>query len=226
MDISGTRDRGFYEKIKAQFGNSTPTLSVLRQEIVLRNNKSGYDFTFADRNDLSPTEIGLSVTDAFAANKLRLAIGVRQKSRNGAVVLMTYPSVAAIARAFANSTAESPSAAAKLAALDLEAIYNGTIKVAVDQSTIFERLNTARSRFVPQTQIGALAESTQSRYEDGQINIEPNLVLSGARTNKVEVNVPTFGGMAIEADNADFELVLVAELSGYRVQGGSGLVKN
>lgn len=225
MEIAGNRDRNFYETIKAQFGSLLPTMSALRQEIPLKNNKSGYTFDFKDNRDSSPTERLLSVTDAFAANKLRVAIGIRQKSRAGAVRLVTYPSLAALALAFNNSSADAPSNAAKQAALDLEAIYNGSMTVQIDKTTIFDGLNTARSRFVPQSQAGPLSEANEWRYDHGQIGIEPNLVLSGARSNQITVDVPTFNGMAIEPDNSDFELLLVAELSGYRVQGGSGLVK-
>lgn len=225
MEIAGNRDRNFYETLKSQFGDLLPTLSVLRQEIPLRNNRSGYEFDFSDKREASTTERLLSVTDAFAANKIRVAIGIRQKSRPGAIRLTTYPSLAAIAVAFANSSADAPSNAAKLASSDLEAIYNGAVTVQIDKKTIFDGLNTSRARFVPETQAGALAEANEWRYEHGQISIEPNLVLSGARANKVTVDVPTFNGMAIEPDNTDFELVLVVELSGYRIQGGSGLVK-
>ena len=219
-----TRNRKWYEQLKSRFGDKLPTLSYLRQEIPLRNNQSGYVFDFkGNSGSATLTEKKLSITDAFGANQMQIALMLRQKSRPSTGLILSYPSLANIAPGFANSTAENPSTAAKQAVRDLEAVFNGDVEVRVDKNTIFDGLDTRRFRSVPSTQQGALAETNESRYGDGLVSIEPQLIMDGARSNSVSVNVPTFNGMSIEPDNSDFELVLVCILSGFKIQGGAEL---
>lgn len=224
-DISGhaPATRKWYETVKAKYPNTTPSLGAIRQELTLKNQQSGYGFDFKAINAGSTTEQLLPLTDAFGANQLLIAIGVRNKTKPGSMVLITYPSLEAIAPAFNGSTVAAPSAAAIQAVADLETIFNGVTRASIDSTTIFDGLDTRRFRHVPATQVGLFASQAGSRYHDGQVNIEPQLYFDGARKNKVEVVVPSFNGMAIEPDNANFELVLVCIATGFRVQGGANL---
>lgn len=225
-EISGgkTRNRGFYETVKGKYAPELqPTLSYLRQEQTLKNNQSSYAFDFKTANAKSTTERLISITDAVGVNQLQIGLMLREIARPSNGVILTFPSLDEVAPGFNASTVAAPSAAAKAAVRDLEAIYNGSVTLSVDNNTIFDALDTRRFREVPATQQGAFAGRNSARYEQGQVAIEPQLFLDGARSNKLIVNVPTFNGMAIEPDNAAFELVLVALASGFRVQGGAGL---
>jgi hypothetical protein len=223
-EVSGfNSNRKWYETVKAKYPNTQPSLGALRQELTLKNNQGNYAADFKTANAASTTEQLLGITDAFGANQLLVCIGVRNKTKPGSIVLTTYPSLEAIAPAFNNSTAASPSVAAIQAVADLEAVFSGITQARIDSTVIFDGLDTRRFRYVPQTQAGLFASQAQSRYADGLVSIEPQLYFDGARKNQVQVNVPTFTGMAIEPDNANFELVLVVIAYGFRVQGGANL---
>lgn len=223
--FKGSRNRAWYETVKAKYPGFQPSLGCLRQERVLKNNQSSYvfDFKTADPTGHSTTERLLAVTDSFGANTLMLGIIVRQKSRPSAHKLLTYPALEALAWAFNNSSADNPTQPAKQAAADLEAIYNGVCSLQIATNSIFDGLDTRRFRHVPGTQQGVFASQNQGDYLDGAVAIEPQLFLDGTQANRLTVDIPTFNGMNIEPDNNDFELVLVLVASGFRVQGGSDL---
>ena len=225
QDISGygSNNRKWYETVKGQYPGSQPTLGALRQELTIKSNQSTYNFDFRVANANSTTEQLLPLTDAFGVNELGLFLLVRNKTRAGSGVLQTYPNREAIAPAFANSTADAPSAAAVQAISDLEAIYNGIAAVRIDQQVFFDGLDMRRFRRVPATQQGIFASQVQSSYGDGMVCIEPQLFFDGARKNQVSVTVPQLNGIALEPDNANFELALVCIASGFRVQGGAKL---
>jgi hypothetical protein len=222
---TGTRNRAWYETVKSKYPSFQPSLGSLRQERVLKNNQSSYvfDFKTADPTGRSVTERLLAVTDSFGANTLMLGLAVRQKSRPSANKLLTYPAIETIAAAFSGSTSEQPNSAAKQAASDLEVVYNGNLSLQIATNSIFDGLDARRFRHVPATQQGVFASQNQSDYLDGAVAIEPQIFLDGTQANKLQVEIPTFAGMAIEPDNPDFELVLVLVASGFRVQGGSDL---
>ncbi len=224
QDISGYgSNRKWYETVKGKYPNSQPTLGALRQELTIKSNQSDYKFDFKTANANSVTEQLLAVTDAFGANELGIFLMVRNKTRPGSGILQTYPNREAIAPAFNASTADTPSASAVQAISDLEAIFNGVAGMRIDSTVIFDGLDMRRFRRVPQTQIGIFASQAQSGYRDGMVAIEPQLFLDGARKNQVSVTVPQFNGIALEPDNANYELVLVCVASGFRVQGGANL---
>jgi len=224
---TGTRNRAWLEEVRRKFPNSQPSLGSLRQERVLKNNQSTYlfDFKTPDPTGHSTTEMLLAVTDSFGANTLMLGLVVRNKNKPSANVLLSYPNLEVIAPAFNNSTADTPSAAAKAAGGDIETLYNGSLILQIGAGTIFDGLDTRRFRHVPATQQGVFASKAQSDYLDGAVAIEPQIFLVGTEANKLTVTIPTFNGMAIEPDNADYELVLTVVASGFRVQGGSDLAR-
>lgn len=218
-EISGakTRNRDFYETVKGKYPQLQPTLSYLRQEQTLKNNASSYAFDFKTANAKSVTERLISITDAFGVNQIQIGLILREIARPSNGVVLTFPSLDEVTPGFTTA------AAALRATRDLEAIYNGSVTLSVDNNTIFDALDARRFREVPVSQQGAFAGRNSARYDQGQVAIEPQLFLDGARSNKLIVNVPTFNGMAIEPDNPAFELVLVALASGFRVQGGAEL---
>jgi hypothetical protein len=221
----GTRNRAWYETVKAKYPGFQPSLGSLRQELVLKNNQSTYTFDFKtkDPSGTSTTEQLLAVTDSFGANTLMFGIVARNKNRPSANVLLSYPNLEVIAQAFNGSSADVPTAPAKQSVNDLEAIYNGIASLQIGTNSIFDGLDMRRFRHVPATQQGVFASKAQADYLDGAVAIEPQLFLDGTQANRLSVTVPTFNGMAIEPDNADFQLVLVVVASGFRVQGGSDL---
>lgn len=213
--MNNSRDRALYETAKAKFPGATPTLSFLREEVVLTNNNGTYNFTFNEQYGIpKPTERKLSIKDAFISNVAWLFLLVEHKDKPGSGVLMTYPNPVDLARGGTNS------------AEDTEALYNGNLKIQIDQSVIYDAIDTRRFRRVGNTQLNAINDKDEQEYQHGGLMLEPNIILVGSRKNQVTLNLPRFNSaMNIAATAANMEVKAVLVLGGYYIPGGAGLVK-
>ncbi|MDO7873679.1 hypothetical protein Q5H93_02960 [Hymenobacter sp. ASUV-10] len=219
MQNISTRDRALYDKVLKMAPQGTiPTLATLREEAVLVNNNGVYTFEFNEqRAGVRKTETLLSIKDAFVANRIGLKLLVERKTKPGSGVLLAFPCQHALVQAGAVS------------AQDLEAFFNGTLKVQIDQQVMMDRFSTRRFRHVPQTPGIVVAEAftgpSQSSADDGMVNVEPNLVLRGTKKNTFTLSVPTFDGVAAAwaAVDAAFDVRVVLLLDGFIIPGGAGL---
>ena len=209
-----TRNRALYEKALGLFPNTLPTISYLREEVDLVNNNGVYKFTFNEQAGVKPTERKLSIKDAFVANELGIFLLVEHKDKPGSGVLMTYPNALELAKA-GTSSAE-----------DTEALYNGWLRAQVDQSVLFEAIDTRRFRRVGDTQLSAINDKDEQHYAHGMLQIEPNIVLVGSRRNELTLQLPQFNVTPnIAATNATHKVKAVIICSGYYIPGGAALAK-
>ncbi|QIX59707.1 hypothetical protein HER32_00255 [Hymenobacter sp. BT18] len=218
-----SRDRALYEKAKQMSKNATPTMGFLREEIVLANNNNTYRFGFNEqRSGIRGSEKMLSIKDSFIANRLQLGILVERKTKPGTGVIMTFPNPVVVATAGTTS------------ATDLEVIFNGQLKAQIDQEVLMDGFSTRRFRFVPSTQqqTGAANANnialSEQRFGDGQVEVEPNIILVGTKRNEFTITLPQFDPSVtpnIAATDAAFDVRLVLELSGFHIPGGAALTK-
>jgi hypothetical protein len=161
------------------------------------------------------TERKLSIKDAFVANTAWLGLVVEHKDKIGSGVIMTYPNPVELAKGGTNS------------ADDTEALYNGQLRIQVDQNVIYDAIDTRRFRRVGNTQLNAINDKDEQEYSHGGLMLEPNIVLVGSRKNEITLQLPRFEvapNIAATAANMQVKAVLI--LSGYYIPGGAGLVKD
>lgn len=220
---SGSRDRALYEKVlKMTPKGSVPTLATLREEKVLVNNNGTYVFEYNDQKaNARPTESLLSIKDAFVANTMALGIIVERRAKPGTGILLHYPSQQEALKG------------GQVNWLDLECVYNGQLKVQIDQQVMMDKFSTRRFRHVPQNagimiDSGVYGGAIQSSPADGLVYAEPNLILRGTKKNTFTLTIPTFDGgqtTAIAATDPAFDVRVVLELNGFIIPGGANLAQ-
>jgi hypothetical protein len=204
------RVRQKFEDLKKQYPGSVPTISFLRHEQVLKDNKSIYEFDFNSRNDALESERRLSDKDVFLALDMGLYLIAEKDAEPGSGQLLSYPAAAQFPDVATDATAGTKG----FKRAHLEVVYNGKMSVNVQNNIVFEALDTRRFR----KQNSAASEQG---YNDGLVNLEPYIVLNGKNKNKVVVQIPTFGGILIESSTAGVEHRLVAYAVGILIPGAN-----
>ena len=201
------RERIAYEKLRKDF-NLPTTQAQLRQDILIANNKTTYNFNFLRENQDALPEVKLNRTDIFLATRIGLYMYQITLGEEARSVLQTYPNPTHFAD---NASPE-----------DLEIFYNGVITSQVNNTILYEKFPTRKFRSVPQTQESATLVHSQQNWQDGMIPIEPRMILNGNQKNEFNVNVPIFSGAAVAAATvATIGNYLVMVMEGFLVSGGS-----
>ncbi len=196
------------EKVQASF---------LRQELPLRNNQSTYAFDFQPKNGSKPTERLLQRTDNFHMLGLGLLLAVENKNKPGSAPLLAYPQLFEVQKLIASGTAIGGIADPDVR--DLNAIYNGILAIKQVSTEVVSDVDTRRFYVVPSTQENGINDRSEANYADGIISIEPQPILVGKDSNALTVTIPTWPGIALQSNRADWEINLVAYAVGYRILG-------
>lgn len=208
------RERMLYEKYQREY-QVTPSPSYLRQSVVLLNNKTEYKFDFNSNGSsegILPDRL-LAIQNKFAILSLGVYITRNEKGKEAKALLQTHAN-----RGFFSNVKD-------FRVDDLNIIYAGHLKVVVNQTEIFDALDTQRFHCIPETQkqnSGANSPSTpesQFSYLHGAIPLEPVLKLSGREQNKFVITLPTMEGMQIAHPEENFEHRLVLYGRGFLLQG-------
>lgn len=209
-----SRQRALLNKLKSdsryKASKEKITRSFLRQEVVITNTNSKYEFDFNQDSSKqgNKTERLLRRQDIFYADSVGMFLVREVAAELGTGVLQTYPNPVAFP------------AAAGFTPADLEIFYNAFLSAQIDQKIFFEFLDTQLFLCVPESQqIAAGIERSQRSPNDGFIDLEPNLVLSGKRTNKLEINVPTFAGAEVASVTAGTDHKIVMYARGFLIPG-------
>ena len=190
----------FFKDVRAQYermngkalstGQKAPglpilTASTLRLEQFLNASTSQYQFgvlageTTAGTTTVQPNEIRLLQNDNFHIHKIGIYLGITAASGDAAFRLQTNPNEIMLGSA--------------AIALNYNNLYNGTLNVSVNQVDILTNWRLGQHLFVGQTQ--RLAATVNNNFDqvdfskDGLITCEPGIMLSGAYTNKININL-------------------------------------
>lgn len=200
------QERNLVEQLEQKFGIS-PTPSYLRQEAVLKNNKSSYEFTFSQSQD-EGAEKTLKDQDLFFANAVGIFLLKETKGNEGAGLLQTYPN--------GNEFPDNATAGSEFLNSHLNCIYNGYIDSDVDKFNVLDGLDTRRFYYRPEQVEGA------TDGFKGFATIPKMLKLNGDRKNKFILYIPSFTGIQIEERaNADINHKVVLYLRGFLMDGAA-----
>jgi len=220
------RNRALLQLAKQRFQGKTATLSYLRGELVLKNNKNQYKFSLLQKSEATTPNacLGLDTTDAFICDKLAFFLATRGRSESGVETLYTYPQVVAFPNV-TNATNLAPGSPASFRNVHLNLVYNGHYKVTMDNKVYFEKMDLFRHLYVPDVQT---SEPHTARIDPqaGFVNLEPYLIFNGEKKHEIEVVLPSVANMLIEAvrettGTSDKEHLLVCMAQGMLISSGA-----
>lgn len=218
------RERSLFETLKSRFPNNVVSRSYLRQDIALADNRDSYSASFLAENGLGDLpQRRLSRADLFVAFMMGIFLIREAKAKPGSGVLLTYPNPVVFATV-------------GTAGADLEAIYNGLIKLEINNSIPFDAYPSRHFRHVPETQqraaftlqnaagnenvAGAPVVAGSNQHPDDGVALLPqNVYLFGENTNKMTLTIPTYPGIDLSDSNNDFSAMVGFVLEGFLIQG-------
>jgi len=162
--------------------------SYLRFEANLSTNQTQYSFDILVNDNQNPafiTRQPLNLQDAFITSSIGMFVGVPSTSAvtDAKVKLYSYPDVTTFTAANA---------------LNLLALYNGTLSLTVNQRVIVPVWDAMRHYKAPITQTGYTPtgvtagniDNATDWSTDGFYAVEPNIVLVGSKKNQLVLNLP------------------------------------
>lgn len=172
------------------------TQSTLRLEQPITAGNTLYTFPVLVNEKLfSVTETRLLQQDSAIVYSIGLFVAKAATSNTGAYPLHTYPNTIEFATAGAADA--------------MQAIYNGTLSIAVNNDILIPKWDVFKHLNVPETQETAAANSPQDEIRgsfDGFYPVEPNIVLIGSKNNVIQLTLPEGGVSTIEPNS---RLVLI-----------------
>lgn len=152
------------------------------------------------------TEIRLETNDNFHVAAIGFYIALTTASTDTNFVLKTYPNEIEFGAA---------------TAVDYRQIYNGIMKVNVNQVDVLTNYALADHWYVPQTQrISIAAASNRDELQvanDGVLPLAPSIMLSGAYTNTITITLPNAIANLVAANNSR----MIVRFLGLRAQNAA-----
>lgn len=177
-------------------GNYKLTQSYLRCEQPQVAGVTSYKFPVLVTEvnpQLFPTEKRLNLQDSFVISSIGIFIAAPTGAADSAFIPMTYPNPLT----FTTTTAR-----------DAQTIYNGSLEIKVNNNVLVPDWDVWRHYNRPQTQSVAVAPAAADEISglDAFFPMEPNVVLVGAKNNKVSINLPA--GAATVLANSRIVMIL------------------
>lgn len=205
------RDRQLFELLVKMFPGITPQPSYLRQDIKLENNKTTYLFEFDGENNAQAKlpQKGLKKQDIFVSNVWGLFLLREADIAVGTGVLQTYVNTTYFP-VVAGFTPE-----------HLNLIYAGNIEAVVNDTTVFNALQSEAFQSIPELLQSGSAIRSKRMPIDGYQAIEPNFKLNGELTRKITLEIPSIAGMQIASVTAGTENKVSLIQKGFLLRGAS-----
>lgn len=193
-----------------RFRNKKLVPGFLRLESVIKNTEGKITFrTFVgDGTTVKSTERRLDRNDAFIATSYRVGL-LKQDTATGKTngQIVYYPNITVFGAA---------------AAADLWAVYQGFLRMNIDDKDELKGFPMQRFLDIPETQQTAGTNYDQRNAASGLVHLTPHIIIDGDKKNEIEVVFPTYAGFAgatpAVAGNEHF---LVLELYGFEALQGS-----
>lgn len=180
------------------------TKSYLRFEQFITATTTQYTFpvivgnTTATTTTVQPNEIRLQQNDNFHIYRLGMYLAVTAASTDTGFRLMTNPNEIFLV-----------TAAAQLSYLNL---WNGNLNLNINQTDVVTNWHLQQHFYVPQTQrlVGTVNNNFDQIMlkDDGMIDMEPNIMLSGAHTITLTINLNAAIGSALASNNSRIVLLM------------------
>ena len=193
-------DRQRFELVKdwCKHNNVTPQLSKIRLSRELLNGVGAYDFFLDDQKmNMSVGDVALNRNDLFVPMALGVFIQIDEKNPSGKAPLYTYPLGKNKQLRYFKNVA------------DVEAIYNGSLKIEMDTTVVNQSFPLEVFRYVPETQPVVMLDSTNKEQSvgllpefdcsDAMFPLAPEYYFQGKIDTKLSV---VFNGQ-----NSDFTVV-------------------
>ena len=157
------------------------TQSYLRAEVALVTGQSQYRFNIlVNQSQPQPfnTEVRLNLQDAFVTSAVGFFIAAPTGPTDATFLPATYPD----SQVFTTTTAR-----------DAQTLYNGSLRITVNNNVLVTAWDTYRHFYVPQTQGDSTATPPvrdEQNGMDGFFPMEPNIVLVGSKNNQIVLELP------------------------------------
>lgn len=179
---TGDRGRDIFNRVKNTHPGKIVQPSYLRSEVVLRNGRPSYEFSFIkDGNSDAVTERKLDRNDQFVVTQLGLFWAHRIDGSEGSELLRTNEIY------LADGTNVNSSHYGEVRGA-LSVLYNGSIAITVGQTKFLEALDTYQFR----------SEAAGNLKDAGFIELTPQVVLQGAQKNTIALTLPASSGIDVE----------------------------
>lgn len=213
--LVGDRDRNIFNALRGKYPSLMPAPSYLRVETTLQNSRSNYLFDVKKNGNESATEVKLDRNDLFVITDLAFYIIAQDSTKVGREILETYNNETSFP-AVVGPPAFDPK--------DLEAVYNGKFSLKLGTIVNIEGMSMQHFKHVPQTQRSAATNRNQYSQRDASYALGSLIYLRGTNDITVSVDIPTYAGIALQAQAANVNHKLVFHPYGYLIKGG-GLVE-
>ena len=181
------------------------TQHTLQLEVNLTTVDTVYDFRLTDdAGGKLKSERRLNQNDVFMVTGLQVLFCKRADDNDVKGRYCTYPN----ATLFPNSKG------------DLEAVYNGVLKMTVDNKVYVPGYDLLQHRSVPRSQDMDLPDVIQDSLDlsrDGIIGIYPTITLQGNKTSQIQAVLPS----ALASVEAGVKTRLVLRLHGFLAQNAA-----
>jgi hypothetical protein len=218
MEQHHSSDQGFFKMILEQYKNMSAaavkqgkpdpgipilTQSKLRLEQYITSTSTQITFPVLDgqvgqgSSSVLPNEIRLLTNDNFHIHKIGLYLAVTVNPTDTAFRLMTNPNEVFLGNA--------------ATALNYLNIWNATLKININQVDVLTNWPTERHFYVPQTQ--RLSAAVNNNFDqiqlldDGMVACAPSLMLSGAYTNTITLNLNGAINLAVGGNNSRYVMM-------------------
>jgi hypothetical protein len=172
------------------------TQSYLRAEVQALVTRTVYQFPIIVNQPDSgnfPTQNKLNLQDAFVSNEFGIFVAAPASATDTAFKLVTYPNLTVFPTANA--------------AAGLRTLYNGRLRVTLNNDVIVPAWDVSRHYVAPQFQQSGATNTDENDFSsDGFFPVEPNLIISGAGNYVVQLELPA----ALAAVEANQRIIFIA----------------
>jgi hypothetical protein len=198
-----TQGRGTLDYLRNKYKTKNVQEGYLRIGQQLTNSQMQYSFNPLVVGNEAVTDVKLDKNDIFAVTRIGLFLSNRTLANPGNEQLLTFPA--------GSSTSGAPAGLYQTGVNinDLYCIYNGFLNIVVNTVQIYDKLDTMRFLYVPNTQsnsqtgINATPAYSYNFANEREYNkvfypLKNLLELSGAGQNQISLNIPGYTGMGIQ----------------------------
>lgn len=212
------RERMIFDYAQAQAAKGRGIIvqpGFIRSEVLLATGTNRYDFNVLKNNNTDlVTESKIDPNDSFIVSKLGIYIlpfDTTSPLGLGAGVLQTYPNASAFATAITNGVTQG----------SLEAVYNGKLYVAVQNTIYLPAWDVQRCRVVRTTLQTSATNYSERLPDDGLDDPGMIITLNGDAKTVVSLTIPTWAGQVLTPAAGTQSVKAIFYARGYTLSGGS-----